>query len=161
MRSTRGGGLPPPPSDDWLVGQGIALGMIDTVPPSGHFADVRAELRSDGSYAVIVGTAEFGNGTTTVHQQIAATVLGTTIDNIQVLSSDTDHGGHDTGAYGSTGTVVAGRATQLACEALHGQYALSRPSMPAARPRRGRLKPPTRFAPTGASGLVSSQRRRK
>ena len=40
----RGGGLPPPPSDDWLVGQGIALGMIDTVPPSGHFADVRAEL---------------------------------------------------------------------------------------------------------------------
>ena len=115
----RGGGLPPPPSDDWLVGQGIALGMIDTVPPSGHFADVRAELGSDGSYAVIVGTAEFGNGTTTVHQQIAATVLGTTIDNIQVLSSDTDHGGHDTGAYGSTGTVVAGRATQLACEALH------------------------------------------
>ena len=117
----RGGGLAPPRSDDWLVGQGIALGMIDTVPPSGHFADVRAELRSDGSYAVIVGTAEFGNGTTTVHQQIAATVLGTTIDNIQVLSSDTDHGGHDTGAYGSTGTVVAGRATQLACEALHGQ----------------------------------------
>ncbi len=115
----RGGGLAPPRSDDWLVGQGIALGMIDTVPPSGHFADVRAELRSDGSYAVIVGTAEFGNGTTTVHQQIAATVLGTTIDNIQVLSSDTDHGGHDTGAYGSTGTVVAGRATQIACEALH------------------------------------------
>ncbi len=116
----RGGGLPPP-SDDWLVGQGVALGMIDTVPPFGHFADARAELRGDGSYAVIVGTAEFGNGTTTVHQQIAATVLGTTIDNIQVLSSDTDHGGHDTGAYGSTGTVVAGRATQLACEALREQ----------------------------------------
>jgi putative selenate reductase molybdopterin-binding subunit len=114
----RGGGLPPPPSDVWLVGQGVALGMIDTVPPFGHFADARAELHEDGSYAVIVGTAEFGNGTTTVHQQIAATVLGTTIDHIRVLSSDTDHGGHDTGAYGSTGTVVAGRATQLACEAL-------------------------------------------
>ena len=35
-----------------------------------------------------------------------------------MLTSDTDNGGHDTGAYGSTGTVVAGRATQLACEAL-------------------------------------------
>ncbi len=114
----RGGGLPPPPSDDWLVGQGTALGMIDTVPPFGHFADARVELRGDGSYAVIVGTAEFGNGTTAVHQQIAATVLGTTTDNVRVLSSDTDNGGHDTGAYGSTGTVVAGRATQLACEAL-------------------------------------------
>ena len=32
-----------------------------------------------------------------------------------------DNGGHDTGAYGSTGTIVAGRATQLACEALREQ----------------------------------------
>jgi putative selenate reductase molybdopterin-binding subunit len=114
----RGGGLPPPTSDDWLVGQGMALGMIDTVPPFGHLADVTVTLCDDGTYRVVVGTAEFGNGTTTVHQQIAATGLGTTIGNIRVLSSDTDNGGHDTGAYGSTGTVVAGRATQLACEAL-------------------------------------------
>jgi putative selenate reductase molybdopterin-binding subunit len=114
----RGGGLPPPASADWLVGQGIALGMIDTVPPGGHFADVRAALRDDGSYEVVVGTAEFGNGTSTVHRQIAATALGAAIDAVHVLQSDTDHGGHDTGAYGSTGTIVAGRATQLACEAL-------------------------------------------
>ncbi len=89
-----------------------------TVPPFGHFADASVSLRDDGSYELIVGTAEFGNGTSTVHHQIAATALGTTIDNIGVLTSDTDNGGHDTGAYGSTGTVVAGRATQLACEAL-------------------------------------------
>ena len=114
----RGGGLPPPASDEWLVGQGMALGMIDTVPPFGHLAEVSVTLRDDGSYQVVVGTAEFGNGTTTVHQQIAATALGTTTGNIRVFSSDTDNGGHDTGAYGSTGTVVAGRATQLACEAL-------------------------------------------
>jgi CO/xanthine dehydrogenase Mo-binding subunit/aerobic-type carbon monoxide dehydrogenase small subunit (CoxS/CutS family) len=114
----RGGGISPPPSDDWLVGQGVALGMIDTVPPFGHLADASVALRDDGSYELAVGTAEFGNGTNTVHHQIAATTLGTTIDNIHVLASDTDNGGHDTGAYGSTGTVVAGRATQLACEAL-------------------------------------------
>jgi putative selenate reductase molybdopterin-binding subunit len=114
----RGGGLPPPLSDEWLVGQGMALGMIDTVPPFGHLADVTVTLCDDGTYRVVVGTAEFGNGTTTVHQQIAATGLGTTTGNIRIFSSDTDNGGHDTGAYGSTGTVVAGRATQLACEAL-------------------------------------------
>jgi CO/xanthine dehydrogenase Mo-binding subunit len=113
-----GGGLPAPPPDEWLVGQGMALGMIDTVPPFGHFADVGAMLCADGTFRVAVGTAEFGNGTTTIHYQIAASVLGTTPDHIHVLSSDTDNGGHDTGAYGSTGTVVAGRATQLACEAL-------------------------------------------
>ena len=114
----RGGGLEPPASDDWLLGQGVALGMIDTVPPFGHFADASISLRDDGRYELIVGTAEFGNGTSTVHHQIAATALGTTTDFIVVLTSDTDNGGHDTGAYGSTGTVVAGRATQLACEAL-------------------------------------------
>jgi CO/xanthine dehydrogenase Mo-binding subunit/aerobic-type carbon monoxide dehydrogenase small subunit (CoxS/CutS family) len=114
----RGGGLAPPASSDWLVGQGVALGMLDTVPPGGHFADAHVTLRDDGRYQLVVGTAEFGNGTNTVHHQIAATVLGTTIDNIRVRVSDTDNGGHDTGAYGSTGTMVAGHATQLACAAL-------------------------------------------
>jgi CO/xanthine dehydrogenase Mo-binding subunit/aerobic-type carbon monoxide dehydrogenase small subunit (CoxS/CutS family) len=114
----RGGGLPAPESDDWLTGQGMALGMIDTAPPFGHFADASVTLRDDGTYQLVVGTAEFGNGTSTVHRQIAATVLGATMEAIQALQSDTDNGGHDTGAYGSTGTVVAGRATQLACEAL-------------------------------------------
>jgi putative selenate reductase molybdopterin-binding subunit len=111
-------GREPPPGDDWLVGEGMALGMIDTVPPGGHIADARIALCADGTYELAVGTAEFGNGTTTVHGQIAATVLGTTVAHIRILQSDTDHGGHDSGAYGSTGTMVAGRATELAAEEL-------------------------------------------
>ncbi|MFZ0425694.1 MAG: molybdopterin cofactor-binding domain-containing protein [Xanthobacteraceae bacterium] len=117
----RGGGETPPPSEDWLTGEGLALGMIDTVPPFGHIADASVALRDDGTFQLTVGTAEFGNGTSTVHHQIAATALATTVDKIHLLTSDTDNGGHDTGAYGSTGTVVAGRATQLACEALRGE----------------------------------------
>jgi putative selenate reductase molybdopterin-binding subunit len=106
--------LPP----DWLIGEGIALTMIDTVPPGGHLADARIALRGDGGFELIVGTAEFGNGTSTVHRQIAATALATTVDQIHLLQSDTAHGGHDTGAYGSAGTFVAGRATQSAAENL-------------------------------------------
>jgi putative selenate reductase molybdopterin-binding subunit len=117
----RAGGLAPPSSDDWLVGEGIALGMIDAVPPGGHFSDARISLRDNGTYALVVGTAEFGNGTATVHRQIAATILGTAPDRIVLAQSDTDNGGHDTGAFGSTGTVVAGRATQRAAEALRDQ----------------------------------------
>ncbi len=105
-------------SADWLVGDGIALTMIDTVPPDGHIADATIALRDDGGFELTVGTAEFGNGTSTVHRQIAATALATTVDNIRLLQSDTAHGGHDTGAYGSTGTFVAGRATQAAAENL-------------------------------------------
>jgi putative selenate reductase molybdopterin-binding subunit len=103
---------------DWLIGEGIALTMIDTVPPDGHFADCKIALRDDGGFELTVGTAEFGNGTATVHRQIAATALATTVDQIHLRQSDTAHGGHDTGAYGSAGTFVAGRATQAAAENL-------------------------------------------
>jgi putative selenate reductase molybdopterin-binding subunit len=92
--------------------------MIDTVPPAGHFADCTIALRDDGGFELTVGTAEFGNGTATVHRQIAATALATTVDRINLRQSDTANGGHDTGAYGSAGTFVAGRATQAAAENL-------------------------------------------
>jgi putative selenate reductase molybdopterin-binding subunit len=78
-------------------------------------------LRDDGGFELTVGTAEFGNGTSTVHRQIAATALATTVDQIVLRQSDTAHGGHDTGAYGSAGTFVAGRATQAAAENLAGE----------------------------------------
>ncbi len=105
-------------SDDWLTGEGIALTMIDTVPPDGHIADAMILLRNDGGFDLVVGTAEFGNGTATVHRQIAATVLATTVDRILLKQSDTANGGHDTGAYGSAGTFVAGLATQMAAKNL-------------------------------------------
>ena len=34
-------------------------------------------MDADGTYTLCVGTAEFGNGTTTVHAQIVATELNT------------------------------------------------------------------------------------
>ena len=105
-------------SDEWLVGDGIALTMIDTVPPAGHIADCFISLRDDGGFELTVGTAEFGNGTSTVHRQIAATALATTVDQIRLKQSDTANGGHDTGAYGSAGTFVAGLATKVAAENL-------------------------------------------
>lgn len=108
----------PPPAPDWLVGQGMAMAMIDTVPPRGHFAHAGIRLEPDGTYALSVGTAEFGNGTSTVHGQIAAQALATTPDRIRLIQADTDAVAHDTGAYGSTGTVVAGQANVLASTAL-------------------------------------------
>ena len=104
--------------DDWLVGRGVAAGMIDSVPPGGHFADCGIRLAADGCYELAVGTAEFGNGTTTVHVQVAASLLGTTAGRVRIRQSDTDVVAHDTGAYGSTGTVVAGEATRVAAAAL-------------------------------------------
>ncbi|MFF9012335.1 molybdopterin-dependent oxidoreductase [Streptomyces sp. NPDC014870] len=104
--------------EGWLVGQGTAMAMIATGPPGGHYADARVSLLSDGTYDIAVGTAEFGNGTTTVHKQITAGALNTTEDRLTVRQSDTDVVRHDTGAFGSAGTVVAGKAVLLAASSL-------------------------------------------
>ena len=113
----RGDGAPAP-DGDWAVGRGTALSMIHTIPPRGHFSESRVALDADGRFRLTVGTAEFGNGATTTHVQIAAGVLSASPGDIAVRQSDTDAGGHDTGAYGSTGLVVAGRATLRAAEDL-------------------------------------------
>lgn len=102
----------------WLTGDGTAIAMIAAGPPGGHYADAAATLLPDGRYEIAVGTAEFGNGSTTVHAQIAADALGTTPDRIVVRQSDTDLVRHDTGAFASTGVVVAGKAVLHAARGL-------------------------------------------
>ncbi|MFC9329765.1 molybdopterin-dependent oxidoreductase [Kitasatospora sp. NPDC057015] len=104
--------------EGWLVGQGFAMAAIACGPPGGHIADATVKLLEDGTYDIAVGTAEFGNGTTTVHKQITAGALGTTVDRISIRQSDTDVVRHDTGAFGSAGTVVAGKAVMKAANAL-------------------------------------------
>ncbi|WGD28987.1 molybdopterin-dependent oxidoreductase [Ancylobacter sp. WKF20] len=102
----------------WAVGRGMAAAMIDTIPPRGHVGQTRLRLTHEGRYELATGTAEFGNGTTTVHAQIAAGALNAALSQISIRQSDTDHVTHDTGAYGSTGAVVAGAATLRAAQAL-------------------------------------------
>lgn len=104
--------------DGWQLGEGMAVAMIATLPPRGHFADATVSLLDEGRYELSVGTAEFGNGTTTVHAQLVATLMNTTVDRVSIRQSDTDAGGYDTGAFGSAGIVVAGRAVHQACVAL-------------------------------------------
>ncbi|WP_424187224.1 molybdopterin-dependent oxidoreductase [Actinokineospora sp. G85] len=102
----------------FLVGDGAAVAMIATAPPRGHFADACLDLRADGVFELSVGTAEFGNGSTTVHRALVASALGTVADRVVVRQSDTDLVPHDTGAFGSTGVVIAGRAVLRAAEAM-------------------------------------------
>ncbi|WP_104099383.1 molybdopterin-dependent oxidoreductase [Cryobacterium sp. M96] len=119
----RGNGATVPLGEHWKTGEGMATAMIATTPPRGHYAQAsvtleNAVLESPTHYTVRVGTAEFGNGTTTVHAQLAATALHTTPDRIEILQSDTDAIGYDTGAFGSAGVVIAGKAVLAAANDL-------------------------------------------
>ncbi|MEW2444464.1 molybdopterin-dependent oxidoreductase [Micromonospora marina] len=113
-RDAAGSEAPP----GWRVGEGLAIGMIATGPPGGHHGRAVVRLTPDGRYRLDTGIAEFGNGSTTVHRQIAADVLGTELDRVDIRQSDTDLVEHDTGAFASTGTVVGGLAVFRAATRL-------------------------------------------
>lgn len=112
----RGDGEPAP--EGWAVGEGMAVAMIATIPPRGHHATASVTLHADGTAEVAVGSAEFGNGSATVHVQLVAEELGIDPRSVRLRSSDTDATAYDTGAYGSTGSVVAGMAVADAARSV-------------------------------------------
>ncbi len=111
----RGNGAAAPDGPQWRVGEGMAVAMIATLAPRGHISHAAAVLRPDGTVGLRTGTAEFGNGTTTVHRQIAASALGLPFERIDLVTADTDAVAHDTGAFASAGITVAGKALHAAC----------------------------------------------
>ncbi|NPC95817.1 molybdopterin cofactor-binding domain-containing protein [Nocardioides sp. zg-DK7169] len=117
----RGDGDPAPPG--WLVGEGMAAAMIATIPPRGHHTDATVTREPDGTVTIGVGSAEFGNGTATVHVQLVAEELGLDPTRVRLRAGDTDAAAYDTGAYGSTGSVVAGSAVLAAARDLRRRLA--------------------------------------
>jgi len=109
---------PAPTGDRWAVGEGIAASMIATIPPRGHHSEASVGMDVDGTVTIGVGSAEFGNGSATVHVQLVAEELGIDPARIRLHSSDTDAAAYDTGAFGSTGSVVAGTAVANAAREL-------------------------------------------
>jgi CO/xanthine dehydrogenase Mo-binding subunit len=113
-----GRGLAKPEGDEWVEGTGVALAMLDSGPPTEHRSGADMRLLADGSYHLAVGSTEMGNGSTTSHCQIAASVLNTRADRIDIINADTDKTPYDTGTFASTGTVVAGQAVEKTALAL-------------------------------------------
>src|SRR5260370_10531053 len=92
--------------------------MLDCGPPTENRSGAVMILQPDGRYHLAVGSTEMGNGTVTSHRQMAASLLGSRANNIDLVNADTDLTPHDTRTYASTGTVVAGKAVALTAAAL-------------------------------------------
>lgn len=106
----RGNGVAAPAGPHWRVGEGMALAAIATMAPRGHHATVTVAVDANGTYHIGSGTAEFGNGTTTVQAQIVASAMSTELSRVSLRHGDTDAAAYDTGAFASAGTTVAGKA---------------------------------------------------
>ena len=114
----RGNGVAKPAGEDWAEGTGVAMAMLECGPPTEHRSGAEMKLLADGTYHLAVGSSEMGNGITTAHKQIAASMMGVRAVDITIVNADTDSTPYDTGTFASTGTVVAGKAVHFTAEAM-------------------------------------------
>jgi CO/xanthine dehydrogenase Mo-binding subunit len=91
--------------------QGSGIANVDT-------ASAEIRLNDDGSYTLLVGSTDMGTGSDTILSQMAAEVLDTELENITVISADTDVTPYDPGSYASSTTYVTGMAVVKASEEL-------------------------------------------
>jgi CO/xanthine dehydrogenase Mo-binding subunit/aerobic-type carbon monoxide dehydrogenase small subunit (CoxS/CutS family) len=108
-------------------GVGIACGTHFT---SGKFhpnvnADFCAagvKVNEDGSVSLMIGATEIGTGAaTTATAQICAEELGVDLDDVDVITSDSETIPADFGTYGSRVTTLAGNAVRDACAQVREQ----------------------------------------
>jgi len=101
-------------------GIGIAMVMQGTAIPYLDMGGASIKMNEDGSYNLLVGATDLGTGSDTILGQMATEVLGVSLDDIIIYSSDTDMTPFDKGAYASSTTYISGtavvRAAQQAAE---------------------------------------------
>lgn len=103
---------------DLKIGKSVVIVQQASGLPGLDQANARVTLQSDGSLIVHTGGADLGTGLDTVCVKMAAETLFTDMDNVSVVSGDTDHTPFDTGAYASSGTYFSGNAALMAAEDL-------------------------------------------
>lgn len=106
-------------NDGKLRGRGLACIIKNTKTPSESSAFV--SLNRDGSCQVVTGTVEIGQGAKTILAQIAAEVLGASVQKIIVTHPDTDVAPFDSSTTSSRSTFHMGNAVKFAAEDIKNQ----------------------------------------
>jgi putative selenate reductase molybdopterin-binding subunit len=118
------------PNKDWKLvpgkpylrkGIGVATVMQGTAIPYLDMGAASIKINDDGSFNLLIGATDLGTGSDTVLAQMAGEVLGVTVEDIIVLSSDTDTTPFDKGAYASSTTYISGAAVTQAAREVAGQ----------------------------------------
>jgi carbon-monoxide dehydrogenase large subunit len=84
----------------------------------GPYEGSRIRLLNDGTFRVTLAAAAQGQGYETVYAQIAADAIGTTMDEVSVVTGDTSRIPFGQGTFASRITATAGPATMEAGEAM-------------------------------------------
>ncbi|GAB2975118.1 xanthine dehydrogenase family protein molybdopterin-binding subunit [Streptomyces pseudoechinosporeus] len=109
-RSTRDG--------DWLIGTGMATGIMDV--PRGFTTQARVRLDADGTALVEAAASDMGPGTYTSQSQVAADALGLTMRKVTFRLGDSTM--PQTAPHGGSMTMAnVGSAVQDGCDKVRKQ----------------------------------------
>ncbi len=97
-------------------GIGVATVMQGTAIPYLDMGAASIKINDDGSFNLLIGATDLGTGSDTVLAQMAGEVLGVPVEDLIVLSSDTDTTPFDKGAYASSTTYISGAAVTKAAQ---------------------------------------------
>lgn len=113
---------------EWLIGHGMAASARGNLlgPTS-----ARVGIGADGRVTVATEMTDIGTGTYTILAQIAADLLGTRVEQVEVRLGDTEDP-VSAGSGGSWGAASAGSAVYAACAALRETLAAAAGCDPAA-----------------------------
>ncbi len=100
------------------VGKGVAIIQQGSGLPGLDHSCADIKMLADGTFMLHSGGADLGTGLDTVSVKFAAEVLCVDMEQVSILSGDTDNTPFDTGAYASSGTFFSGSASKLAAEDL-------------------------------------------
>ena len=102
-------------------GRGLAIAMQGSGVAGSELGGASVKMNEGGSFNVMTGATDIGQGSDTVLAQIAAETLGVDLDQIIMQSSDTDIDVFDYGSYASSTTFVTGQGVKRAAEAVRDQ----------------------------------------
>jgi CO/xanthine dehydrogenase Mo-binding subunit len=93
---------------------GYATGFFGGGDPN----QAEISIKIDGTFDLVMGTSDIGQGCKTSYRQIAAEALDVPVEAITLTNSDTDFIPLCMGAFASRATFVGGNAIIIACEDL-------------------------------------------
>ncbi|HAF85925.1 MAG TPA: molybdopterin-dependent oxidoreductase Mo/Fe-S-binding subunit, partial [Sphaerochaeta sp.] len=103
---------------DWKIGKGFAMIQQGSGLPGLDHSNAWAKLLTDGTFQIFSGGADLGTGLDTISVKMMSEAFCIPMDQVTVISGDTDSCTFDTGAYASSGTFFSGNASFYAAEDL-------------------------------------------
>ena len=105
-------------------GVGVALGTHNTgvKPIVNELSSAFIKVNEDGTFNLLTGVIDLGQGSDTIMAQMAAEVLGVPVEDISVVDpGDTDSTPYDMGTHSSRQTYLGGMAVKMAAEEAKAQ----------------------------------------